>query len=107
MFKFMSDMFEFTNRRKEERKDAAERALIAKTFNDRYSFRLPYRPTGVRRQFTPAEGLDDWFPDQAWMCPTCNLIHMTIGRSFLTGMHFPKCCEHPEGHRHYADIRKP
>jgi hypothetical protein len=101
----IADLLTFLRLRRVERRDKAERVAIAKAFNDRYTYRHPYRKGDERRQFTPAEGLDDWFPDQAWMCPCCNTVHMTIGRSLMTGMHFPSCCAHPEGHRHFDKIR--
>lgn len=107
MINFIVAALSLAKSRSHDQRDKAERAAIAKAFNDRYTFRLPFRPTGERRRFTPGDGLDDWFPDQAWMCPSCNVVHMTLGRSWLTGMHFPKCCDHFEGHRHNDNIRMP
>ena len=37
-----------------------------------------------------------------WMCPICNVVHETVGHSFLTGLQYAACCSFEEGHRlHY------
>lgn len=39
--------------------------------------------------------------DLKWMCPKCNKVHTpyTSGWEFMTGIHYPRCCNIEEGHR--------
>lgn len=87
MFRFMSDMFEFTKKRSVERAAAAEKARIAKVFNDCYTYRNRY------------------ITSHAWMCPLCNRVHDATEHSFLTGMQYPACCTYPEGPRCLEGIK--
>lgn len=68
-------------------RDKAERAAIAKAFNDRYT----YRP----RSHSAAR----------WMCPECNQVHTCIDHSVWDGRHFPACCGRHEGNRLNEGIR--
>ncbi len=43
-------------------------------------------------------------PDD-WMCPECNQIHHPTECSTFTGLQYPKCCRHHEGHRLDDGIR--
>lgn len=85
--------------------DRAERASIAKAFNDRYCFLTQY-VEGLQRLpgtaygsgITPAGGY-------AWMCPECNRIHHPTSCSVFSGLQYPHCCSTPEGHRLNQGIR--
>jgi hypothetical protein len=61
-----------------------ELANIAKTFNDRHTYRA-------------LEG--------RWMCPSCNAIHAQDGYSYFTGRLFPACCEYSSGDRLFLNIK--
>ncbi|HYE39915.1 MAG TPA: hypothetical protein VEB23_08285 [Ramlibacter sp.] len=89
--------------RKAMRADAAERAAIARAFNDRYTYRkllvegmptLPGSFYGMPHQ-----------AGYAWMCPDCNRIHHPIADSVFSGLQYPACCAHPVGHRLHQGIR--
>lgn len=85
------------------RADASERAAIAKSFNDRYTYRkrlIQGMPT--------LPGSFYGMPHQAgyaWMCPDCNRIHHPIADSVFSGLQYPACCTRSEGHRLYEGIR--
>jgi len=93
--------------RRRERKDTAERGAIAKAFNDRWTYRHRYGDayhTNEKPNSMAAASVAD--PgEHAWMCPKCNRVHLSIGCSFLTGLWYPACCDHPEGHRLFDKIR--
>ena len=47
--------------------------------------------------------------DDLWMCPECNKVHhedaeQTKIWSWLTGIHYPKCCRFGAGHRLFYDL---
>lgn len=84
-------------------KDAAEKAAIAKAFNDRYTYR--------RRLVSGAPMLPGSFygmphdAGYAWMCPECNRTHHPISDSVWSGLQYPACCSRAEGHRLSEGIR--
>lgn len=83
-----------------ERRDAAERAAIAKAFNDRYCYRREYVESHA---FLP--GNATCLSGYRWMCPSCNQIHAPTECSVWVGLHYPPCCATPAGHRLHAQPR--
>lgn len=84
--------------------DEREKRLIAKQFNDRYTYRHPFLPgagylTGTYYGFVP------YSAGHAWMCPECNCIYAPTEGSFWTGLQYPACCKTPAGHRIHEGIR--
>lgn len=104
MIAFFSEAWGLALRKSRARRDAAERASIAKVFNNRYTYRVQYAKdadhlTGsAMGGFLPRGG-------NAWMCPECNRIHHPTECSVWDGIHYPACCVHPEGNRLYANIK--
>jgi len=92
--------------RKEEsdRKDKAERATIARPFNNRYTFHKEWA-TGKDR--LPGTAMYGILPRSgyAWMCPECNQIHHPTECSVMDGLHYPACCSTPAGNRLHYGIR--
>jgi hypothetical protein len=82
---------EFKKRRHAKR-EAEEKAAIARAFNNRYTYQKEYL------------GLDALAFRRAWMCPSCNKVHPVIGHSVFDGIHYPQCCEYPQGNRHHMGI---
>lgn len=94
---------------KEKRKlavEKAERKNIAKTFNDLYTYRIPWQNKNNERM-TKGTALWDLYPlaGHAWMCPDCNKIHLAEECSSMSGLQYPRCCNTGAGHRLYHDIR--
>lgn len=92
-------IFTETRRRTAEEAERKEKAAIAKAFNDRYTYRHEFFPDAGRFEGTFVKR------GFAWMCPECNQIHQAIDCTGLTGLQYPKCCSHYEGHRLYASIK--
>jgi hypothetical protein len=84
-------------------REAAEKAAIAKAFNDRYTYRkrliegMPALPGSFYGM--PHQG------GYAWMCPDCNRIHHPIADSVFSGLQYPACCSRREGDRLHEGIR--
>ena len=94
---------------KEKRRVAAEkaeRALIAKVFNDLYTYRVPWQNENGERM-TKGTAMWNIFPKAgyAWMCPDCNKIHFAEECSSMSGLQYPRCCNTGAGHRLDHDIR--
>jgi len=90
-------------KRKAARAEADEKAYIAKVFNDRYTYRKQY-VEGLKYLPGSAYGLQPR-AGYAWMCSSCNKVHHPVESSVFDGLHYPKCCDHPEGNRLYDKIR--
>lgn len=71
-----------------------EKIKIAKVFNDRYTLRRPFgdKVVGSDIYGTPMK-------EGAWMCPTCNKIHLALKFNVFNGFVYPSCCSYPEGNR--------
>lgn len=83
----------------EDQADIDERAAIAKAFNDRYTYRMPWVKDAERlKEGTAMFGL---MPSSgyAWMCPECNQIHHPTACCSLVGLKYPRCCGRPDGDR--------
>lgn len=82
------------------KRDADERAEIARVFNDRYCTAERYDKSS--NADVPGDtgyyGLATKVGFR-WMCPTCNQIHAPLRFSFFVGLIYPTCCEHHEGSR--------
>lgn len=92
-----------TRRARLDRVDREERAAVARAFNDRYTYRIPYRYTDAT-----LPGTFYGVPHStgfAWMCSGCNMIHHPIADSVFSGLQYPACCTHPEGNRLYERIK--
>lgn len=87
------------------REEAAEKAVIAKAFNDRYTYRKRWREDITEQLPGTAYGGLNPMGGYAWMCPECNRVHLAIGISVFDGLHYPACCSSREGNRSYRDIR--
>lgn len=87
-----------------DQQDTGERAAIAKTFNDRYTYRYEY-VKGMPS--LPGTGMFGTTPNggYAWMCPVCNKIHMATECSVFDGIHYPRCCNTGAGNRCSAKIK--
>jgi len=90
---------------RKKREHNAERKRIAKHFNNYYTYRHRFDTSSDERLdgtgmwgFTPKKG-------NAWMCPTCNKIHLASSCSAFSGLQYPHCCEYRSHHRLYNDIR--
>lgn len=93
----------------EERKArgiASERKKAAKAFNDLYTYRFRYN-TSSKNERLPGTGMYGFTPEQgyAWMCPTCNKIHLAESCSAMSGLQYPNCCEYRTGHRLYEGLK--
>jgi len=89
---------------RKERADVAEKARIAKAFNDRYAYRHQFVNGKERLEGTAMYGVTP--PGGfAWMCPECNKIHHPTACSVFSGLQYPACCGHPHGDRLYSNIR--
>lgn len=87
-------------KQRERDTETKEKAIIAKTFNDRYTYRKRYNEdAGV------LEGHSFFRGGFAWMCPECNKIHETTSWCPWSGLQFPRCCHTDEGHRGFEKIR--
>lgn len=100
----VSRWFSNMTKHRADRKDGAERVAIAKAFNDRYTYRKTYYATWNLLPGTSYGGLAHR-DSYAWMCPTCNTIHRPISDSVFSGLQYPACCRHHEGHRLDDGIR--
>jgi hypothetical protein len=112
MFAFVGDIattlkisYKTAIERRKERELAAERKKVAAAFNNIYTYRFRYDTSSNQRVagtgmygFTPEAGY-------AWMCPDCNKVHLASSCSAMSGLQYPSCCNHREGHRLYYDIR--
>lgn len=89
-----------------DRRSARECARIARLFNDRFTYRHRYVKNLPP---LPGEALFGMLPPggNAWMCPTCNRIHLAESCSAIGGLQFPGCCKTPQGHRLYSGARMP
>lgn len=98
MFRILRKAIEISRKEKQEKADADERLLIAKHFNNRYTFRKEW-VEGKER--LPGTGMFGFTPrgGYAWMCPECNKIHLPESSSSFTGLQYPRCCKYPQGHR--------
>ena len=83
--------------------DELERVKIAAAFNHLYCYGDYYDKTDNRPYDGPNDGVGLFGiharRGNAWMCPACNKIHLSIGVSSFNGLIWPACCEHPEGPR--------
>jgi hypothetical protein len=93
-------------KREEAARPIAERAGIAKQFNDLYTCRAQYVPDApplpieffsVRKPFAP--GLPFVPSGNLWMCPNCNKVHAPFAFNPISGLLFPQCCATAAGHR--------
>ncbi len=84
--------------------DAAERAAIAKAFNDRYCYREQFVANAERLPGTAIHGL---LPrgGYRWMCPECNALQAPLECSVWSGLQYPECCSTFRGHRLSFGIR--
>jgi hypothetical protein len=91
--------------RRKERELAAERKKVAAAFNNIYTYRYRYDKSSNER--LPGTGMYGFTAESgyAWMCPKCNKIHLASGCTGMTGVQYPACCDHREGHRLYDNIR--
>lgn len=99
LIKIIREAIETVRKRKADESDKAERAAIAKAFNDRYTFRHQWKPNAER---LPGSAYGFAGPPRgglAWMCPECNQIHLPTECSVFDGVHYPKCCNTAAGHR--------
>lgn len=80
-----------------EKQEKAERAAIAKVFNNRYTYRV--------RLLESANHLEGCRKGNAWMCPECNQIYQPYATSIWSGLQYPGCCSTGYGHRLDAKIR--
>ena len=71
----------------------------ALAFNRLYTYNLPYFTEPVER--LPGTAMFGILPKAvaAWMCPDCNNVHKPVSCSVWSGIQFPACCGHAEGHR--------
>ena len=83
---------------KTAKRDSAERAAIAKAFNDRYCYRVMYEPKAAHLSGTAVFGLMPRGGNR-WMCPACNRIHAPTECSVWSGLQYPACCATCEGNR--------
>jgi hypothetical protein len=96
------EVMRLSRERKAQMDEVRDKGVIAKLFNDRYTYSIKYPATN-----TP----DKWFPDTvqsrryAWMCPECNKVHAPSEYCGLTGLHCPACCGIPSGHRLYHGLK--
>ena len=105
IFQILRKAYGLVKEERAKKVKAAERARIAKHFNDLYTYRERWDTSNDERLdgtgvwgFTPQKGY-------AWMCPQCNKIHLASSCSAMSGLQFPDCCDTRTGHRLYNDIR--
>lgn len=97
----LDKLFSFLSERKSIREEAekiAEKKRREKTIKDKYY--------AVARLFN---ALHCHTGDDLWMCPACNKLHpvdreKTKEWGWCTGIHYPKCCSFPAGHRLFYDL---
>ena len=84
--------------------DRRQKRLIAKRFNNRYTYRKEWIEGTARISGTSFGGP---LPrgGYAWMCPDCNKIHQPRSSSVMSGLQYPACCTTSEGHRLDHGIR--
>lgn len=113
MFKFISDMlcaakksYQTAVEERKKRELADERKKIAKHFNNMYTYRHRFDESTDER--LPGTGMFGFtsMAGNAWMCPKCNKVHLASSCSAFSGLQYPECCDHREGHRLDEDIRK-
>jgi len=104
MISFLLEAWGLAKKKMQARRDAAERASIAKAFNDRYTYRVQYAKSA---DYLKGSAMGGFLPrgGNAWMCPECNNIHHPTECSVFSGLQYPACCGHPEGNRLYANIK--
>lgn len=103
LFQIIKEAIKTAKRNKLDFQNRKEKELIAKVFNDRYTYRKQYKEnmpylSGTSYGVMPKGG-------NAWMCPECNKIHFPIDCSVFDGIHYPACCGTPEGHRLLCGIK--
>lgn len=101
----LREAFRITKENRAKKRLADEKRRIAKHFNNLYTYRERWDTSDNSRLdgtgmwgFTPQKGY-------AWMCPTCNKIHLAESCSAMSGLQYPNCCEYRTGHRLYEDLR--
>lgn len=102
----LREAYVIAKRKRVEARDKAERAQIAKAFNDRYTYRHRW-DTSTDGRIEKGTAMYGVMPKKgfAWMCPDCNKIHVADECSVMSGLQYPKCCHTYEGHRLHHDIR--
>ena len=94
----LAEAWRIVRRRRKEARDKAERAAIAKAFNDRYTYRKEW-VEGMDRLPGSAMGGINPRAGFAWMCPECNRIHHPTESSVFSGLQYPRCCSTGAGNR--------
>lgn len=89
---------QYKDQRKKQR-ESQEKAAIAKSFNDRYTYRIRYDTSDV--ELIPGNDMYGFRQTNGyrWMCPECNTIHRPTQIDAFVGLHYPRCCSRFEGHR--------
>ena len=104
MIQVFKEAWRISKENRINKKDAKNKALIAKLFNDRYTYKniyvkgMPVLIGSAMWGILPSNG-------NAWMCPDCNHIYHPTECSVFTGLQYPKCCKTPAGHRLYEGIK--
>jgi len=103
MITFLKEAWRLSREIRAKREDLEQRRTIAEIFNLRYAYKEPYnkRRPGQYLPHTGARNGETSFCQAgfAWMCPGCNKIHEALSWSVFSGLQYPACCNHPEGHR--------
>lgn len=103
----LREAIKITKEKRRIAKEAAERANVARVFNDLFTYRIRW-DTSTDERIEKGTAMWDIFPKKgfAWMCPECNKVHLADECSVMSGLQFPGCCSTGAGHRLYHDIRQ-
>jgi hypothetical protein len=87
----------------EDARIARQKAAIARVFNNRYTYNVRFVEDqedlpGYNNFGMKTKG------GYAWMCPSCNRVHLANAISAFSGLQYPACCKHGEGHRLHEGI---
>ena len=102
IWKFIKEAWHLACVKNAERRDRSECKHVAKVFNARYAYNHQYvntdgwlPHTGAGSETSTSSCMDGF----RWMCPSCNKIHKGLSWSVFSGIQYPACCDHADGHR--------
>jgi len=103
-FAWLGVMLAAQRKRRDDKRDAAERTAIAKVYNDRYCYRVLF---DVHADRLPGSAIYGLLPrgGNRWMCADCNRIHAPTACSAFSGLQYPACCGSVAGHRLHNGVR--
>jgi hypothetical protein len=103
---FIREAWTLAKQKRKTAKEKAERAAVAKAFNNVFTYRYRW-DTSTDDRIEKGSAMYGIMPKKgyAWMCPECNKIHIADECSVMSGLQYPRCCNTGNGNRLYHSIR--